>query len=293
VLRSGEGGRQGLRKDEPILFGDVEPEGRPDTLPANRLNRLAGVAPGGRHSLRRVEAQRDHGACRARDLVARAAPLLRLAANGERWPPHRGTSGTDGRCRDVVALHSRLGWPADAARLEGGCHAGRNVCLVRRRMFADIASDNIPERRLVPMSVSVRILQLLQEWADATQAGDHPRALAAAHEALADPDSRAIPGLSMSFSTWKRHRWTPATRTWRLSGYASRRRQRNRRCAASVGAAAKTRSGSSREEMGESAATASWNMGPCYRVKPVRMLPSRWRHRPGTRAAVHSVRRPT
>ena len=28
-------------------------------------------------------------------------------------------------CRDIAALHSRLGWPADAARMEGGCHAGR------------------------------------------------------------------------------------------------------------------------------------------------------------------------
>jgi hypothetical protein len=47
----------------------------------------------------------------------------------------------------------------------------------------------------VPMSVSVRILQLLQECADAASAGDHARTVAAAREALASPDSRALPGL--------------------------------------------------------------------------------------------------
>jgi hypothetical protein len=45
------------------------------------------------------------------------------------------------------------------------------------------------------MSVSPRILRLLQEWAKATDAGDHARALAAAREAIADPESAAIPGL--------------------------------------------------------------------------------------------------
>lgn len=54
------------------------------------------------------------------------------------------------------------------------------------------------------MSVSTRILELLEEWADATSAGDYARALAAARNALADPDSRAIPGLGDVFQHMER-----------------------------------------------------------------------------------------
>jgi hypothetical protein len=52
------------------------------------FDRRAGVAPRGQRLLRRGEAQRDHGACRAGEAVARAAPLLRLAANGRSGGRH-------------------------------------------------------------------------------------------------------------------------------------------------------------------------------------------------------------
>jgi len=60
------------------------------------------------------------------ELVARAAPLLRLAANGQAVAAtsrHLGPGWQAPRCRGASF---KLDWPADAARLEGGCHAGRN-----------------------------------------------------------------------------------------------------------------------------------------------------------------------
>jgi hypothetical protein len=73
------------------------------------------------------------------------------------------------------------------------------VCGVGQHLPDDFAFNHLPEREFLPMTVSVRLLQLLQEWADATKAGDHARALAAAREALADPNSRAIPGFVAVF----------------------------------------------------------------------------------------------
>jgi hypothetical protein len=60
------------------------------------------------------------------ELVARAAPLLRLAANDQAVAAtsrHLGRGRKVPRCRGVFP--QGLDWPADAARLEGGCHAGR------------------------------------------------------------------------------------------------------------------------------------------------------------------------
>jgi len=71
-------------------------------MPADWLDREQ--APRGRHSLRRGEAQRDHGACKDGELAARAAPLLRLAANGEAVAAtsrHIGLGREVPRCRGI------------------------------------------------------------------------------------------------------------------------------------------------------------------------------------------------